>query len=135
MDVFTPKERSAIMSRIRGKDTKPEICVRRIAHALGYRFRLHYRDLPGTPDLVFPRLGKVIFVHGCFWHQHPTCRYAYRPKSNSAFWQTKFEKNHVRDSRSLGALLLLGWRVLVVWECQAREPKQLVQKISKFLQN
>jgi DNA mismatch endonuclease (patch repair protein) len=100
VDIITPAERSALMSRIQGKNTKPEILVRSMAHSLGYRFRLHRRDLPGTPDIVFPRLGKVIFVHGCFWHQHRGCRYAYKPKSNSLFWEKKFSGNRERDKRN-----------------------------------
>ncbi len=133
MDVFTREQRSVVMSRIRGRNTKPEIFVRSMAHALGYRFRLHRRDLPGTPDLVFPRLGKIIFVHGCFWHQHPECRYAYQPKSNSLFWKKKFSENLARDTRVLKDLEALGWKILIVWECQTRKPQQLLGKISRFL--
>jgi DNA mismatch endonuclease (patch repair protein) len=134
VDVFTHEQRSAVMARIRGKDTKPEIIVRSMAHALGYRFRLHRRDLPGTPDLVFPRLEKIIFVHGCFWHQHPGCRYAYQPKSNSPFWKAKFSDNRTRDDRALKTLRSLGWKVLVVWECQTHKPEQLLGRIRKFLE-
>jgi DNA mismatch endonuclease (patch repair protein) len=134
VDVFTHEQRSAVMARIRGKDTKPEIIVRSMAHALGYRFRLHRRDLPGTPDLVFPRLEKVIFVHGCFWHQHPGCRYAYQPKSNSPFWKAKFSDNRTRDDRALKTLRSLGWKVLVVWECQTHKSEQLLGRIRKFLE-
>jgi DNA mismatch endonuclease (patch repair protein) len=135
MDVFTREQRSAVMSLIRGKDSKPEVFVRRMAHALGYRFRLHRRDLPGTPDLVFPRLGKIIFVHGCFWHQHPSCRYAYQPKSNRPFWAKKFSENRARDKYVLKVLRKLGWKILVVWECQTRKPELLSQKIGRFLQS
>lgn len=134
MDVFTPDVRSVIMARIRGKDTKPEICVRKIAHSLGYRFRLHRRDLPGTPDLVFPRLWKVIFVHGCYWHQHPGCQHAYQPKSNVQFWAKKFAENRVRDDRAAKDLRALEWRILVVWECETQKPEKLFQRIHKFLE-
>jgi DNA mismatch endonuclease, patch repair protein len=134
MDVFTTDQRSALMAKIRGKDTKPEILVRCMAHALGYRFRLHRRDLPGTPDLVFPRLKKIIFVHGCFWHQHDGCRFAYKPKSNSTFWKTKFSENTARDDRAICRLRELGWSVLVVWECRTREPVALLRKLRTFLQ-
>ena len=133
MDVFTPAERSALMSRIQGKNTKPEIVVRSIAHSLGYRFRLHRRDLPGTPDIVFPRLGKVILVHGCFWHQHQGCRYAYKPKSNSLFWENKFSRNRERDKLDATALRHLGWKVLTVWECETKNIGMLVRRLGAFL--
>lgn len=113
-DVLTPDQRSYCMSRIHGKNTKPEMIVRRLAHAMGYRFRLHRKDLPGKPDLVFPRLQKVILVHGCFWHLH-RCKYGrVTPKTNSEFWQSKREATRARDKRSIRALKALGWDVLVV---------------------
>ena len=133
MDVFTVERRSALMARIQGKNTKPEISVRRIAYGLGYRFRLHRRDLPGTPDLTFPCLKKIIFVHGCFWHQHRECRYAYTPKSNTAFWEQKFSSNRSRDIHVLRELRRLGWKVLVVWECETKKPQALISKINRFL--
>jgi len=133
VDVFTPAERSALMSRIRGKNTKPEILVRSMAHSLGYRFRLHRHDLPGTPDIVFPRLGKAIFVHGCFWHQHRKCRYAYRPKSNLLFWEKKFSGNRERDKRDARALRQLGWEVLTVWECETKDISKLFGRLGAFL--
>jgi DNA mismatch endonuclease, patch repair protein len=133
VDVITPAERSTLMSRIQGKNTKPEILVRSAAHSLGYRFRLHRRDLPGTPDIVFPRLGKVIFVHGCFWHQHRGCRYAYKPKSNSLFWEKKFSGNVERDKRHLRALRQLGWDVLTVWECDTKNLAKLLRRLDAFL--
>lgn len=104
MDIVSRQQRSKMMSRIRGKGTKPEMVVRRMAHGLGYRFRLHRRDLPGSPDLVFPRLKLVIFVSGCFWHRHEDCRYAYMPKSNVDFWSRKFENNVIRDRKVMGEL-------------------------------
>jgi DNA mismatch endonuclease (patch repair protein) len=118
-----------MMAGIRGKDTTPELCVRRAAHALGYRFRLHRRDLPGSPDLVFPRLRKVILVHGCYWHRHPGCRFAYTPKSNTAFWERKFEENKERDRRQLLELALLGWDPLVIWECTTYNLDELQRQI------
>lgn len=106
------------MSRIRGKDTKPEMRLRRLLHALGLRYRLHVRDLPGRPDLVFPKHRAVVFVHGCFWHGHSGCRIANQPKSNAAFWENKFKTNQARDARNLVQLEQAGWRVAVVWECE-----------------
>lgn len=120
-DIVSAATRSEMMSRIKGRDTKPELIVRRIAHGLGFRFRLHRRDLPGSPDLVFPRYRSVVFVHGCFWHRHDGCRYAYRPKSSIPFWTKKFEENVARDARNKRALRDLGWRVLVIWECEAKD--------------
>lgn len=120
-DIVNAARRSEIMSRIKGRNTKPELIVRRIAHGLGFRFRLHRRDLPGSPDMVFPRYRTVVFVHGCFWHRHDGCRYAYRPKSRIQFWTKKFEENVARDARNEKALRDLGWRVLVIWECEAKD--------------
>ena len=125
--------RSELMRRVRGKDTTPERAVRRVAHALGYRFRLHRRDLPGTPDLVFPRLRRAIFVHGCFWHRHEGCARTTTPKTRAAYWREKFEQNIRRDRRNLAALRRLGWSVLVVWECQTFERTELLATLSRFL--
>ena len=133
MDIISPERRSLVMSRIRGKDTKPERTVRSLVHALGFRFRLHRRDLPGAPDLVFPRLRKVIFVHGCFWHRHHKCRLAYRPKTNAGFWDAKFEANVARDARALQALMTLGWEVEVVWECELVDVPALSGRVERFL--
>lgn len=135
MDVHTPEQRSRNMSAIRGKDTKPEMVVRGIVHALGYRYRLHRRDLPGVPDLVFPRLQKIINVHGCFWHMH-TCRYgSVVPKSNSAFWQTKRTGNVGRDRSTLRRLRASGWDVLTVWECETKKNSHLANRLCKFLES
>ena len=120
-DIVDSKKRSEIMSRIRGRDTEPELIVRRIAHGLGFRFRLHRRDLPGSPDLVFPKYRAVIMVHGCFWHRHPGCKFASSPKTRVGFWETKFEGNVVRDRRNETELHELGWRVMVIWECETRD--------------
>ncbi len=133
MDRLTPEGRSKLMSRVPQKNTKPELKVRRAVHALGYRFRLHRRDLPGTPDLVFPGRRAVIFVHGCFWHRHPGCAKASTPTSNIDFWSTKFSKNVERDARKERELCILGWRVLVIWECETRDIENLGTKLSTFL--
>ncbi len=133
MDTLTPKERSARMALIRAKDTKPELLVRRLVHGMGYRYRLHRRDLPGTPDLVFPRRNKVIFVHGCFWHRHVGCALARLPKSRSEFWLSKLTANAERDTRNVRALRRLGWSVLTIWECQLGDTAKLANRIRRFL--
>jgi len=116
-DIVDPTTRSRIMAAIRGKDTKPELKVRRGLHQLGLRFRLHSRNLPGSPDLVFPRYGAVLFVHGCFWHRHDSCKLAYTPYSNAQRWIEKFKANVERDRRQIALLQQAGWRVFVIWEC------------------
>lgn len=121
------------MSRVRAKDTTPELRVRKLAHALGYRFRLHRRNLPGKPDLVFPRLRKIVLVHGCFWHRHEGCRLATHSKSRTEFWEAKFKRNVERDRRIREELRALGWDVLVIWECETREPDTLEDILRKFL--
>lgn len=131
-DSLSPARRSWLMGRVRQKDTKPEMLVRSLAHWLGFRFRLHRRDLPGRPDLVFPKLKKVIFVHGCFWHRHG-CSKTTTPKSNSAYWQPKFAENVERDKRVVAELLSLGWKPMVVWECETRDIDALSQSLSTFL--
>ena len=132
-DFLSPAERSAHMAKVRAKDTKPELKVRSLVHRLGYRFRLHRRDLPGTPDLVFPSSRKVIFVHGCFWHRHPNCRSATTPKSRAKFWKLKFDTNVTRDATKIAHLKKLGWRVLILWECQVRDGRILERKLITFL--
>lgn len=117
-DFLTPAERSKRMSRIRSRDTRPEIALRKGLHALGLRFRLDNRKLPGKPDIVLPRHKSVVFVHGCFWHRHEGCKVATTPKSNTDFWVQKFDRNVARDARVTGDLEALGWRVFVVWECE-----------------
>lgn len=124
VDVLTPEQRALNMSRIRGGDTKPELILRRGLHARGLRFRLHRRDLPGRPDLVFPRRRSVIFVHGCFWHGH-RCHLFTLPATRVAFWQSKIAANAERDVRAIDALRLTGWRVLIVWECALRGRQRL----------
>lgn len=119
-DNLTADERSRLMARIGPKDTKPELIVRRFLHRLGYRYRLHARDLPGRPDIVFRSRKVAVFVHGCYWHRHPDCRFAYTPKSRVDFWTDKFEQNVARDERVSYELEARGWSVVVVWECQAK---------------
>ena len=132
-DIVDSEKRSEIMSRIRGRDTEPEMIVRRIAHGLGFRFRLHRRDLPGSPDLVFPRHRAVIMVHGCFWHRHPGCKYASTPKTRVGFWERKFAGNVVRDRRNETELHELGWRVMVIWECETKDHESVASRIESFL--
>jgi DNA mismatch endonuclease (patch repair protein) len=121
------------MSRIRQTDTAPEMTVRRISYALGYRYRLHDRRLPGSPDLVFHSRRKVIFVHGCFWHRHENCRLASTPKTRCEFWMAKFQANQARDQRVIAALTELGWSALTVWQCEAKPGLELGRRISDFL--
>ena len=123
-DIVDSKRRSELMANIRGRDTAPELAVRRIAHRMGLRFRLHRNDLPGRPDLVFPKHRLAVFVHGCFWHRHEGCRHASTPKSRVAFWTEKFAANVVRDARQEAALRALGWRVLVIWQCESWTRRQ-----------
>jgi len=124
-DIMSGPARSRLMSRIRGKDTAPELRVRRYLHSRGLRFRLHVKDLPGRPDMVFPRYRTALFVHGCFWHQHPGCTHAVMPTSNTEFWKSKLEGNVLRDHRQASVLESLGWRVLFVWECEVRDSERL----------
>ena len=134
VDVHSPKQRSFNMSRIQGKDTKPELIVRSLVHQMGYRFRLHRKDLPGKPDLVLPRHGKIIFVHGCFWHMH-RCRYGrVQPKTNADFWQAKRTANVERDRRNLRMLRRAGWQTLIIWECWTRETEsKVIPRLQAFL--
>jgi DNA mismatch endonuclease, patch repair protein len=135
MDKLNPTERSAQMRRIKGKDTKPEMVVRRMVHALGYRYRLHRRDLPGCPDLSFGPTRQAIFVHGCFWHQHGEncCKLTRLPKTRVDFWRSKLEGNRERDNRCQEALFSLGWQILVVWECELVYREQLKNNLIAFL--
>lgn len=117
--------RSKIMRAVGRKDTGPELIVRRLLHALGYRFRLHKKELPGSPDIVLPRHRMAIFVHGCFWHRHKRCRKATTPKTRVEFWQRKFDRNMERDAANIICLQANGWRVLVIWECEIKDTKKL----------
>lgn len=124
---------SRIMKAVGQKDTRPEMITRRSLHALGYRFRLHRRDLPGSPDIVLPKHRTTIFVHGCFWHRHEGCAKATVPKTRRAFWEDKFEANKVRDRKAIVALQDLGWNVQVVWECQTRNVCELETSLNRML--
>lgn len=132
-DVFSPEKRSEVMSRIKGRNTKPEKTVRSLLHRLGYRYRLHRKDLPGKPDIVLPKYKAVIFVHGCFWHRHNDCSFAYNPKCRSEFWANKFALNVARDNQVKSELEKLGWQVIVVWECELRYPNQVSFKLDSRL--
>jgi len=134
MDNLSPKKRSWNMSRIKNRDTRPEITVRSLLHRMGYRFRLHRKDLPGRPDIVLPKYNTIIFVHGCFWHRHKNCRFAYTPKSNIEFWTEKFNKNIRRDAENKAELERLGWNVRIIWECEVNNQKNLKEIIQKSLQ-
>lgn len=124
-DVFTPQERSAVMRAVRSADTGPEMAVRRAAHALGLRFRLHRTDLPGKPDLVFPKHRLALFVHGCFWHGHDCARGARTPATNADYWRAKIARNIARDARTEAGLAAAGWRTAVIWECETRNADAL----------
>lgn len=136
-DVFTADKRAAVMRAVKSTDTGPERAVRAAVRALGYarRYRLNGAHLPGKPDLVFTALGKVIFVHGCFWHGHNCKRGARQPKDNAAYWRGKIARNQVRDAASLGTLRAQGWSALVVWECETRAPAGLSRKLARFLRS
>lgn len=132
-DVFPREKRSWIMSRVKGRNTKPEMLVRSFVHRMGLRFRLHRRDLPGNPDIVLPKHNKVIFVHGCFWHGHKSCPRSQRPTTNEQFWNEKLDENIKRDKRVRAALRRMGWKVLVVWQCEIRNPERVLKKLERFL--
>ncbi|HZZ80575.1 MAG TPA: very short patch repair endonuclease [Gemmataceae bacterium] len=133
MDTLTPKQRSERMSRVRNKDTKPEMRVRQLVHALGYRYRLHVAGLPGRPDLVFRSQSKVIFVHGCFWHRHEGCPLCRMPKSRLRFWKPKLNANRERDAANQAKLIAMGWQYMIVWECDLRDMNRLTSRIKSFL--
>lgn len=134
-DIVDARTRSRMMSGIRGKDTHPEVLLRRALHARGFRYRLHVRGLPGRPDLVLPKYGAVILVHGCFWHRHAGCRYATVPKTRAEFWNAKFRRNIERDRLDHRALLDAGWRVATVWECALRKDRResTVEALAEWL--
>ena len=124
-DFLSPQQRSERMSRIRSKDTSPELALRRALHALGLRFRVHDKGLPGKPDIVLPKFKTVVLVHGCFWHRHAGCKVATTPKSNTAYWQEKFDRNVQRDQRNVAALEALGWKVITAWECELGSQRKI----------
>ena len=133
MDRFSPQERSRVMSRVRGKDTLPELIVRRAAYSLGFRYRLHRKDLPGSPDIVFPKLRTVIFVHGCFWHRHPGCGRASVPQSRTEFWQSTLARNVERDRAARTTLEQMGWQVAVIWECETKNLDAVKRMLHQIL--
>lgn len=135
-DKLTPSRRSANMAAIKSKDMKPELVVRRIVYALGYRYRLHRKDLPGKPDLVFGPRRKVIFVHGCFWHMHPKfdCLDLRAPKSNTGYWSVKLARNVERDAEHIAKLKAMGWKCLIIWECETAHAGEVSRRIKKFLE-
>jgi len=133
MDRLSKERRSWNMSRIRGRNTRPEIIVRSVLHALGYRFRLHVANLVGRPDIVLPKHRTVVFVHGCFWHRHARCPQAYFPKSRTSFWKEKFRRNVERDARVRRLLRSLGWRIVVIWECETTSRDALASRLKKLL--
>ena len=128
-------QRSRNMAAIKSKNTKPEIAVRKMLHALGYRFRLHRKDLPGSPDIVLPKYKTVIFVHGCFWHRHENCKYASTPKTRKEFWENKFNENMKRDKNNFKELKKLNWNLLVIWECETKNINLLIKKVSSKIGN
>jgi|LGVC01.1.fsa_nt_gb DNA mismatch endonuclease (patch repair protein) len=135
VDVFSQKKRSEIMQKIGAKHSKPEKYVRSIVHRMGYRFRLHRKDLPGKPDMVFPKYRKVIFVHGCFWHGHEGCPRAKRPSSNKKFWSEKLKKNIERDKKNQEKLNKMDWDYIIIWQCQIKKGREeeLCQTLTNFL--
>jgi DNA mismatch endonuclease, patch repair protein len=133
MDKLSAERRSANMRQVRSKDTNPELVLRRLLHRLGYRFRLHCKDLPGKPDLVFPARRKVIFVHGCFWHQHSGCREGRVPGTRLEYWAPKLARNQQRDQAAQSALEELGWQFLVVWECELKDTTAALRTVKRFL--
>ncbi len=128
-DTFTKSQRSEIMRHVAGKDTKPERVVRSLLHRQGFRFRLHRKDLPGKPDIVLPKWGAVVFVHGCFWHRHPHCKRATMPADNADYWRAKFARNKARDKANVKKLEKLGWRVIIVWECELKRLDELGERL------
>lgn len=132
MDKISKNARSALMARVKGKDSKPELIVRSALHKMGYRFRLHPKELPGSPDIVLPRYKTVLFVHGCFWHRHKGCRASSTPQSNQKYWMDKFIRNVERDKRNRKDLIKMGWHVFVIWECDTRDGRKLNKRIAKI---
>ena len=133
MDKVTPAKRSWTMAQVKGENTGPERLVRSLLHNMGFRFRLHRRDLPGVPDIVLPKWETVIFVHGCFWHRHPGCKRASTPTSNTVYWEAKFKRNQMRDSENQNQLTSLGWKVIIIWECELRNPEKVKKRLSDEL--
>lgn len=136
MDKLTREHRSWNMSRIQGKNTRPEIAMRSLLHRNGFRFRLHEKNLPGKPDIILPKYKTVIFVHGCFWHRHENCKYCYTPKSRNEFWDSKFQRTVQRDIEQMKAISEAGWLPIVIWECDIKgDPTGTLEKVQKMLQD
>lgn len=133
IDIFSSEKRSSIMSNIRSKNTSPEIQVRKLIFSMGYRYRLHRKDLPGCPDIVFPGRKKVIFIHGCFWHGHQNCKASTLPETHKEFWKNKINSNQERDGKNINELENLNWKVLVVWQCEIKNISYIAEKINSFL--
>ncbi len=133
MDTFSKEKRSEIMRAVKSKDSQAELSVRRMLHQAGFRYRLHVADLPGKPDLVFPSRRKAIFMHGCFWHSHKNCPAARRPSSNVEYWEAKLERNAKRDKENRKQLKNLGWKTIVIWECELKYPDAVFSKLTHFL--
>lgn len=132
-DVFTAEQRSAVMRRVKGRDTSPELALRKLLTRLGYRYRLHHKDLPGKPDLALPGRKAAVFVHGCFWHGHDCKRGARQPKANADYWTAKIARNRARDARVQAELTAMGWRPLVVWECELKDAEALAARLDDHL--
>ena len=135
MDVFDSETRSRVMRRVKSRDTKPEMRVRRMLHAMGCRYRLHQRDLPGAPDIVMSGRRRIIFVHGCFWHGHDCKAGRKRPATHRDYWDVKLQRNRLRDAENLAKLEAMGWRVLIVWECETRDAEALASRLRDFLKD
>ncbi len=135
MDVYGVEKRSQVMRAVKSQDTNPEMIVRRLLHQAGFRYRLHRKDLPGKPDLVFPGRKKIIFVHGCFWHQHSGCRFADRPATRQDYWNAKLNRNVERDAKNQEMLIQNGWKLLIIWECQTRDKVSLIEVAKTFLED
>jgi DNA mismatch endonuclease (patch repair protein) len=133
-DHVDPATRSRIMSAVHSKDTMPEVRVRKMLHSMGYRYRLHVAKLPGKPDIVFPSRHKIVFVHGCFWHRHRSCRYATTPKTRPEYWEEKFSANVTRDRATVRKLKQMGWTIATVWQCQLKNPERLAERLHEFLE-
>ncbi|MBB6134610.1 DNA mismatch endonuclease (patch repair protein) [Massilia aurea] len=133
MDKLTPAHRSWLMGRVKSKNTSPEMAVRRLVFSMGFRYRLHVKSLPGSPDLVFAGRKKVVFVNGCFWHGHDSCKYGRLPKNNTDFWAAKITRNRERDTENINALERLGWNVHTVWQCELKNPEKLQSELNDFL--
>lgn len=133
MDKINAQERSKVMAQVKGKNTGPEKRVRSLLHKNGFRFRLHRKDLPGAPDIVLAKKKTVIFVHGCFWHRHPGCKRASMPASNVDYWNSKFARNQARDADNQSRLTSLGWRVIIIWECELKDPNRLEKRLIELL--